>query len=76
MHNFEAELKTLQSTDAIVQVQDEQQAVDTLVQLLDNPDKAAELGAAAAQSLNSGQSSDDVSAAYMTHLMKLLATND
>ena len=76
MHNFEAELKTLQAADAIVQVEDEQQAVNTLVQLLDDPDQAVKLGAAAAQSLESEQSSNEVSAAYLTHLMKLLASND
>ena len=76
MHNFDAELKALQAADAIVQVEDEQQAINTLVQLLDHPDKAVKLGAAATQSLESGQSSDDVSATYLTHLMKLLATND
>lgn len=76
MHNFEAELKVLQTADAIVQVENEQQAVSTLVQLLEDPDQAVKLGAAAAESLESEQSSDEVSAAYLTLLMKLLATND
>lgn len=76
MHNFEAELNTLQAADAIVQVEDEKQAVDTLVHLLDHPDKAVELGAAAAGSLKSGQNPIEIRAAYMTHVMKLLATNN
>ena len=66
----------IRDRDAIVQVEDEQQAVNTLVQLLDDPDQAVKLGAAAAQSLESEQSSNEVSAAYLTHLMKLLASND